>query len=140
MARTARAGEYSEGEGLSRIIGLAEQVRSTVRAYTAIKGVQTDAMSHAAALLSELMGTARSLLGQVAKGVHTNPGLVVYGLANPPKGGALMSKRVYAVEYKHADDGGDYRHDCQAGVSMWALGDGAILLRRPDGKSLSRDF
>jgi hypothetical protein len=147
MARTARQGEYSEGESLSRIIGLAEQVRTTVRAYTAIKGVQADAMSHAATLLAELMGVARSLLGQVAKGVHTNPPLVVYGL-NPPRRNfeakraarGIMSHRVLGLEYKHARDREDYRHDFSRGVQMYALDTGDILLTHEKGVNLWKEF
>lgn len=81
---------------------------------------------------------ARALRGQVTRGLHTNPALVVYG--NPPRGGELMSRRVYAVEYQHAADKQDYRHDCARGVSLYALGDGTLLLQRPDRKSLSRAF
>ncbi len=140
MAHTARPGhEYSEGESLSRIIDLAEQVRTTVRAYTAIKGVQADAMSHAATLLAELQGVARSLLGQVAKGVHTNPGLVVYGVANP-RGRQRMSRRTYALEYQHSKDRAAYRHDFKPGVEMWSLKDGDILLTHSGGLNLWQEF
>lgn len=90
------------------------------------------------ARLLELDKIAADMEAQLARGLHANPALIVYG--NPPKGGELMSRRVYAVEYQHSKDGEDYRHDCSRGVNMWALGDGAILLQRPDRKPLSREF
>ena len=52
-----------------------------------------------------------------------------------PKGGKLMSRRVLAVEYHHAESEQrlPYRHDfTTAGVEMWALPDGAILIRHPE--------
>jgi hypothetical protein len=86
---------------------------------------------------SRLDNLARKMIAQLGSGIHTNPPLIIYG--NPPKDGELMSRRVYAVEYRHAGDGEDYRHDCAAGVSMYALGN-AIVLQRPDRKPLSREF
>lgn len=83
---------------------------------------------------------AATMLAQLDRGVHANPPIVTY--FNPPRGGELMSRRVYAVEYKHAGDGQDYRHDFKGGVEMYAArgGPGSILLWRPDGKPLSREF
>lgn len=90
-------------------------------------------------------GVARQMLQQVERGIHANPAVVVYG--NPrgwkrvkgPTG--RMSRRVYAIEYKHTKDGADYRHDFSPGVDMYfAGGDGSILLSRPDGRPLSAEF
>jgi len=86
----------------------------------------------------ELSNLAGSMLDQLGRGIHANPPIVIYG--NPPKGGELMSRGKYGVEYKHADDGEDYRHDCSAGVSMYAVPGGGILLQRPDRRPLSREF
>lgn len=57
-----------------------------------------------------------------------NPNLAVF--ANPAKG-ELMGTRVYAVEYQHAEDGDNYRHDFDGDdVSMVALPNGDIRLKR----------
>lgn len=88
--------------------------------------------------LTELSQIARDMQAQLARGVHANPPLIIYG--NPPKGAELMSRRVYAIEYQHAGDRQDYRHDCARGVSMFAQGDGTIILQRPDRRPLSQEF
>ena len=41
-----------------------------------------------------------------------------------------MGTKVYAIEYRHAEDGQDYRHDFGTAVRMVALDNGDILLRR----------
>jgi len=85
-----------------------------------------------------IVGAAEGMIAQLGRGIHANPPLVIYG--NPPRGAELMSRRVYAIEYKHTGDGQDYRHDCAAGVSMFAQGDGTIILQRPDGRPLSKEL
>lgn len=54
-----------------------------------------------------------------------NPGLAIY--SNP---GGVMGTKVYAIEYRHAEDGKDYRHDFDTAVRMIALENGDILLKR----------
>lgn len=65
-----------------------------------------------------------------------NPSLVTY--ANPPKGGKVMSDRVYQVKYEHMENGQDYYHDFDDGVEMIALPDKNILLK--SDKDLWEDF
>jgi hypothetical protein len=57
---------------------------------------------------------------------------------NPPA--VLMSRNVLALYYIHAEDGKKYVHDFARGVSMYAVGDSIIELRRPDGRALSSEF
>lgn len=42
---------------------------------------------------------------------------------------ALLGRRLYALEYQHAEDGERYRHDFGRGVEMFAQSDGTVLLR-----------
>jgi hypothetical protein len=114
-----------------------QQVREGVKRILQLTVKEADRFAAVRDVAWQLDSLAADMLDQVRRGVHANPPLVIYG--NPPKGGELMSRRVYAVEYKHAGDGEDYRHDCGAGVNMYAVGKG-ILLQRPDGKPLSREF
>lgn len=92
--------------------------------------------------LDKLIRLAGNMLEQLQRSVHANPPLIVWG--NPPDSAEshLMSKRVYAIEYRHVDDDEDYRHPFAAGVSMFAHGKHGqqVTLYRPDGKPLSRDF
>lgn len=52
----------------------------------------------------------------------------------------MLSREVYGIEYRHIEDGGNYRHDFKRGVTMLLLKDGRIELYRPDGKPLWGDF
>jgi len=131
--RKARPGELSESASLEEL----ESELGEARRLMYKLPVTTD-WGHITKALDRARGIVELLRGQVARGLHTNPPLVIY--ANPPRGGELMSRRVYAVEYKHADDGEDYRHDCSRGVAMFAVPGGGILLQRPDRKPLSKDF
>lgn len=68
-----------------------------------------------------------------------NPELALI-LANPPERGAdLMSRRVMQIEYAHVEEEGKdvvRFHPFGAGVQMWALEGGGILLKHKDGKPL----
>ena len=55
-----------------------------------------------------------------------NPPLAIF--ANPP--GEVQGQQVYAVEYQHAEDGKNYRHDFVDRVELVALPNGDALLRR----------
>lgn len=73
-----------------------------------------------------------------ARAMRKNPSLVTF--ANPRKAVALLSKRAYAIQYRHAEDGNDYSHKFKAGVCIELLSDGSVRLYRNDGKSLWGDF
>lgn len=67
-----------------------------------------------------------------------NPPLAVF--ANPPHGGRLLSDRAYGLEYRHAGDGKDYRHDFATGVRIECMGDGSVRLYRMDRKPVWEEF
>lgn len=85
-------------------------------------------------VIREIESILRELQAQVMRDKHVNPPLAVYAL-NPP-----MSHRVYAIEYKHAEDGKDYRHDFQTGVLMAPQSDGSLVIRHKANKPLVEDF
>jgi hypothetical protein len=87
---------------------------------------------------SQLRAIAVPMLAQLKKGLHRNPPLVVY--LNPPKGAKLLGRRVYGLEYQHATDGKDYRHDFGPKVRMYELPSGAVLLAHVDGNALVGEY
>ena len=129
-AREVAGGWISEREAWSDVHRLAQRIIDDVGVVSRPEVIKD--------MARRIRRNAELALIQLDAGLHRNPALVVYG--NPPRGGECMSRRVYAVEYKHAADGEDYRHDCSAGVSMYGLSDGGILLQRPDRKPLSKEF
>lgn len=69
----------------------------------------------------------------------------VWIFANPgrgkkTKGSTILSRRMLAAEYVHAENGENYRHDFKAGVTIEALPDGSVRIFRPDGKPVIRNF
>lgn len=46
----------------------------------------------------------------------------------------VMSRRVEAIQYRHAEDGRPYQHDFKGGVELVPLKDGSVKLTRPDGR------
>jgi hypothetical protein len=69
----------------------------------------------------------------------------VWIFANPgrgrkTRGSKILSSRCYAVEYRHHEDGKNYRHDYTAGVTIEALPDGSLRMFRTDGRPVIRDF
>ena len=64
-----------------------------------------------------------------------NPPLTVFN-RNPPD---LMSRRVWALSYRHEADGEDYEHEFAPGVEMESLEDGSLLLSHPS-RPIWRDF
>jgi hypothetical protein len=71
------------------------------------------------------------------------PGVWIF--ANPgrgkrTKGSTILSTRMLAAEYVHAENGKDYRHDFTGGVTIEALPDGSVRIFRPDGKPVIKDF
>lgn len=90
--------------------------------------------------MSAIAGQAMAIpaLNDARKGLHKNPAIVVYG--NPPAGLERLSKRVYGIEYQHAADGQDYRHDFGSRVQMYETPSGAVLLAHLDGRRLVEEF
>lgn len=100
--------------------------------------------------LYDINKIVRTLRERAREGIHVNPPLLVWG-PNPPRRGRwmpfwrddLLSERAYALAYRHVEDGKDYKHDFASGVDV-VTGDlggtRAILLYRPDGKPLWKDF
>lgn len=73
------------------------------------------------------------------RSLYQNPPLVAF--ANPGrKLVSTLSNRVYAVQYRHADDFKDYQHKFGAGVCMELLSDGSVRLYHRDGKPLFQEF
>lgn len=64
-----------------------------------------------------------------------NPPLTVFN-RNPP---GLMSRRVWALSYRHEADGEDYEHEFGPDVEMESLEDGSLLLSHPS-RPIWRDF
>lgn len=68
-----------------------------------------------------------------------NPPLVAF--ANPSRRPvAQLSRRVYAIQYRHTEDGKDYTHDFKGGVCMELLADGSIRIYSMSGRKLFGDF
>jgi hypothetical protein len=68
-----------------------------------------------------------------------NPPLVAF--ANPRRRVvAQLSRRVYAVQYRHCEDGKDYSHEFHAGVCLELLSDGSIRIYSRTGKPLFGDY
>ncbi len=104
----------------------------------------------------ELMALSVEMRDQVAKGIHRNPPIVLYG--NPPAGRryvtpypgqmsatllARVSERVYELRYRHIENGKDYRHQFAAGVELDVIDrDGVrdLLLTHQEGKPLGAEF
>lgn len=72
---------------------------------------------------------ALSMARKARAGLHANPGLVIFG---NPKKWTVMARRVFGIEYRHKQDGQDYRHDFEKPVTMYALPNGDILFRLED--------
>jgi hypothetical protein len=73
------------------------------------------------------------------------PAPAVWIFANPQrgkrtKGSRILSRRALAAEYVHTENGQNYRHDFQRGVTIEALPDGSVRMFRADGKPIIRDF
>lgn len=68
-----------------------------------------------------------------------NPPLVAF--ANPRRRVvAKLSRRVYAIQYRHVEDGKNYTHDFKTGVCMELLADGSVRIYHMGGKPLFGDF
>lgn len=65
-----------------------------------------------------------------------NPPLEVWNV-NPPE---VMGDEVYAVTYRHEEDGQDYVHEFGPDVELEALPDGSVLLTHRDGRPLWDEF
>lgn len=59
--------------------------------------------------------------------------------SNPPNN-LHMSDRVYAIQYRHVEDGQDYEHRFGPGVRMDAEPSGGIRLTHTKGRPLSEEF
>lgn len=62
--------------------------------------------------------------------------LAILEAVNPPE---EMSGDVHSIEYRHNQDGQDYRHDFGPGVVMDAEADGTVRLTHAGGRGLHRD-
>lgn len=67
-----------------------------------------------------------------------NPALALI-VPNPPHS-SDWSDRVYAIQYKHKQDGDDYEHEFQRGVCLRANTDGSVTLYRRDGRPVWEEF
>lgn len=78
---------------------------------------------------------------EAVRAFRPNPALGVFR-SNPPTDDPedVFGEDVYAIYYRHAQDGLDYVHDFDDGVVMESNPDGSITLWRPDGKRLWEDF
>lgn len=74
-----------------------------------------------------------------ARRTRKNPAMLAT-FANPRTVVAQLSKRVYAVQYRHVEDKQDYEHKFAAGTCMELLSDGSVRLYRMDGKPIWGDF
>lgn len=138
---------YSEKKAWKAVEEIARRIARTVPKNSE---VEADALI--------LAGLSEYMLEQLARGVHVNPALAVFG--NPSKA-RLLSNDVQAVLYRHAADGRDYVHpfgkgvrvvnkrdgstviraavSARSGVRATLLENGSVLLRHPT-KPLWRDF
>lgn len=83
-----------------------------------------------------LVGFALWLAYRAWEGYRSNPTLQVFDV-NPPE---AFGEEVYAVWYRHADDGNPYVHEFGRDVEMTALEDGSVLFEHRRGLPLWRDF
>lgn len=74
---------------------------------------------------------------EAAAAWRDNPALEVWE-NNPP--GEPIGRRVYAVLYRHAEDGGRYIHEFRPGVELSGEADGSVRLASRTGRPLWRDF
>jgi hypothetical protein len=73
-----------------------------------------------------------------------NPPLVTLD-TNPGRGSGTVGaetfgERVYAVLYRHADDGGEWVHEFGPGVEMHANDDGSVTLAHKRGRRIWEEF
>lgn len=104
----------------------------------------------------------RTLLNQVSRGYHQNPGLVIYG--NPPgrkllrveepmgRGSfarreweiaGVISREVHAITYVHDTDGKPYKHDFENPTTLLAIRRGSkkdVLITSEDGFPIWQEF
>jgi len=137
-------------------------VNAIRRALHHAPGDEESSTARALEGLSVIEEEARALQMQVAQGVHTNPGLVLYG--NPPLRGprrrlepgslrsvpgfelyGCMSRDVHEIRYTHDDDKKQYKHPFESGdVEMWAVVRAGnhrdILVTGGHGQPLWKDF
>lgn len=73
-----------------------------------------------------LIGLGLFLAWNAFREFQPNPPLVMLG--NPP---GDFGRHVYAVEYRHTDDGEPYRHDFGPGVRLRAEPDGSVRIYHP---------
>ncbi len=95
-------------------------------------------------MAAQLTQLAREMTAQLDRGVHANPrGRKNPALAlivpNPPRA-SDWSDRVYAIQYKHKQDGDDYEHEFERGVCLRANTDGSVTLYRRDGRPVWEEF
>jgi len=67
--------------------------------------------------------------------LRRNPPLTVFN-RNPPE---VLSRRVWALSYRHEEDGEDYEHEFGPNVELETLEDGSLLVSHPS-RPIWRDF
>lgn len=84
---------------------------------------------------------AGGFLTKKPRRARRNPPLVVFN-SNPPDvaEAGTFGDRVYALFYRHTDDGEDYVHEFDDGVELHARGDGTVCLEQENGRPLWADF
>lgn len=142
MTTTRRRGSVRDREAIGpvKVGGRLSETRALERIRRDLVLAQQEIRDRHHAAAGERVDQALTLLGelldQVEAGIHTNPALVIYG--NPP--GRHIGREVYGVEYRHAKDGKDYRHDFEGGAELWGLEDGSLLIRSRKGRRHWEDF
>lgn len=78
----------------------------------------------------ELQRFSKSMVAQLARGIHENPTLAVLG---NPLVAAILSDHTYggSLKYRHKQDGKRYVHQLGSGAKILLLQDGSIQLKHP---------
>lgn len=145
--RDARDREVSEGKLLLNLDAFLHWLlRDHPEMWTGAQGME----------IRTIIRQVKNVLEQTHDGLHTNPGLVMYG--NPPiravglgdkvnisiqlKG--LIGTNVHQLKYEHVDDRKAYVHDFEEqGTQLWAArykGSAVLFLLSVDGFPLWQDF
>ena len=110
---------YSERQAWKAVQEMARRIARGLKGRAGLEELEADAI---------IMGNlAEYMLDQVARGVHKNPLLAVFG--NPPKGAVTGSDDIQAILYRHKEDGRDYVHPFGQGVKVQLKRDGSTVIR-----------
>jgi len=110
---------YSERQAWKAVQEMARRIARGLKGRPGLEELEADAL---------IMGNlAEYMLDQVARGVHKNPLLAVFG--NPVKGAVTGSDDIQAILYRHKEDGRDYVHPFGQGVKVQLKRDGSTVIR-----------